>query len=75
MNVYKIIDTSATYSGGMGLVAANNEQEAVKVFDRDTELKNYNYDYDENAFEAYILEMLVSNATEPYLITEEFYYE
>ena len=74
MNVYKITDSTATYGGGMALVAANNEQEAIDVFDYDTCLHNL-INYDVSNYYSSLLEHIVCKSNEPYIITEAWYYE
>ena len=72
MNVYKIIDTETAYSGSMALVAANNEEEAIEVILNDS--SSY-YASETDIFKTIILENVFCNTDEPYLITEEWYYE
>ena len=72
MNVYKITDIKTPYSGGMALVAANDEKEAINIV---TVYTSYDFAHERDVFEATILENISCNADEPYLITEEWYYE
>lgn len=75
MNVYKIRDHETPYAGGMALVAANDEIEAISVFKENTE---YSYSHDCNDLTCYTA-ILLNNAhcdtDTPYLITEDWYYE
>lgn len=74
MNVYKIIDIHTPYCGGMAIVAANNEQEAIDIFNISSCLSD-GFDYDEDKYYASLLENIISPANEPCFITEEWYYE
>lgn len=72
MNVYKVIDTKIPYSGGMALVSADNEEDAIDVI----VVYSSNYNASErDIFEATILENISCDTDEPYLITEDWYYE
>ena len=72
MNVYKVIDTKTPYSGGMALVAANNEEEAIDTI---VVYSSNEFASKKDIFEATILENISCNTDEPYLITEDWYYE
>lgn len=72
MNVYKVIDTKTPYSGGMALIAADNEEDAIDVI----VVYSSNYHASErDIFEATILKNIFCDTDEPYLITEDWYYE
>ena len=75
MNVYKIIDEETPYSGGMALIAANNEKEAIEIFENNTRYCKDNIIYELNSYTAIILENITYNKEEPCFITENWYYE
>ena len=72
MNVYKIIDTKTPYSGGMALVAANNEKEAINVVLEESTSSTLFY---ATEYEAILLENLIYNVNDVCIITEGWYYE
>lgn len=72
MNVYKVIDTKTPYSGGMALVAANNEKEAIDII---LAYSSSYYASETDVFKATILKNIFCDTDEPYLITEAWYYE
>lgn len=72
MNVYKVIDAKTPYSGGMALVAADNEEDAIDVV---VVYSSYPIWTERNVFEATILKNISCDTNEPYLITEDWYYE
>lgn len=70
MKVYKITDANATYSGGMALVAAISEYEALGCFRENSDIGNYN-----ETFKAELIDSLNYESDYPTLITEDWYYE
>lgn len=72
MNVYKVIDTKTPYSGGMALVAANNEKEAIDVVLEKSISSTLFYTTE---YEAILLENVIYNVNDVCIITEEWYYE
>lgn len=75
MNVYKIRDHETPYAGGMAIVAANDETEAISIFKENTEY-SYGHDFNElTDYTAILITNVYCDTKVPYLITEEWYYE
>jgi hypothetical protein len=72
MNVYKVIDINTPYSGGMALVAANNEKEAIDVVLKESTSSTLFY---ATEYKAILLENVIYNVNNVCIITEEWYYE
>lgn len=72
MNVYKIIDKETPYCGGMAVVAANNKEEALDLFYKNTKCISCS---DKIHYTASLLENVIYNKETSCFITEEFYYE
>lgn len=72
MNVYKVTDTKTPYSGGMALVAANNEEEAINIVLENSSSSTLFY---ATEYKAVLLENLIYNINDACIITEEWYYE
>lgn len=72
MNVYKIIDKETPYCGGMAVVAANNEEEALRLFHENTNCIGCSSKIN---YTASLLENVIYNKETPCFITEDFYYE
>lgn len=69
MNVYKITYTGG-YGGGLAIVAANSEEEAIDVFDEDN-----SYYLDKREVTCDITENIYTDVKEPCILEEEFYIE
>lgn len=72
MNVYKVIDTKTPYSGGMALVAADNEEDAINIVLENSLSSTLFY---ATEYKAVLLENLNYNINNSCIITEEWYYE
>lgn len=72
MNVYKVIDIKTPYSGGMALVAANSEKEAIDIV---LETSSSSTLFCATEYKAILLENVIYNGNDVCIITEEWYYE